>query len=243
MGSVTISASYGSQGDRIGRAVAERLELQFLDRAIPNAVARQLHLSEEDVQSLDERVPGRWERIFGSIGELDPPVTALPTATSLRLASDELRGQGVSSPEYDPSLPQGSLPVRAAGSPESFRLATETILRGVADAEGAVILGRCAMVVLAAHHDVLRVRLDGPLEARIARVVAGGTDEAAARRSQKDVDGAREQYARYFYRVSLADSALYHLIIDSSALSVECCVDLICRASEGLFGVVPTNRD
>lgn len=235
MGSVTISASYGSHGERIGRAVAERLGLDFVDRAIPNTVAQQLHLSEETAESFDERAPSRWERLFGSISEVDPPLSAHSSAQSLRLAGSELRDSSGAMLDFDPSATFGSLPTGVGRNPNEFRRATESTLRNVADGSGAVILGRCAMVVLAERPDVLRVRLDGPLDARIANRVAAGVEEATARRAQKDIDEAREQYARYFYKVSQDDARLYHLMIDSLALPVECSVDIIVRASQALF--------
>lgn len=204
MGSVTISASYGAHGDRVGHAVAERLGLSFLDRAIPNAVARQLQLSDQSAETLDERAPSRWERIFGSLSGLDA---------------------------YGPT---GQLH-RPIESMESFRLATETVLRQIADSTGAVILGRAAMVVLKGRADVLRVRLDGPLDARIAQVVASGIDETTARETQKQVDSAREHYAGFFYNVRQDDVRHYHLFIDSTAVSPEDCTDIIVKAAQSRF--------
>ena len=60
---VTISASYGAHGDMVGHALVERLDLPFLDRAIPAAVAHQLGLSADVEESLDEPVPRRWEQL------------------------------------------------------------------------------------------------------------------------------------------------------------------------------------
>jgi hypothetical protein len=54
------------------------------------------------------------------------------------------------------------------------------------------------MVMLGGRPDVLCVRLDGPVEARIAQVVAQGVDEASARQGQQEADSAREAYARVF---------------------------------------------
>lgn len=106
------------------------------------------------------------------------------------------------------------------------------MLRNVADTTGAVILGRAGMVVLGGRDDVLCVRLDGPLEARIAQAVADGSDEATARETQKDVDDARERYASLFYKVRQDDPRLYHLIIDSTALPVDACTDVIITAAK-----------
>jgi hypothetical protein len=206
MASVTISASYGARGERIAQAVAARLRLTFLDRAIPLEVARQLHLSEESATEVDERAPTRGERFAG----------ALAAAGSVSTAA------GVS-----------PLPIQA---PDVFRAATEGILRTVADTTGAVILGRAAMVVLGGRDDVLCVRLDGPVDARIAQAVADGADPATARDAQRDVDGARNQYASFFYRQHQDDPRLYHLIIDSTALSVDACVEIIVAAAAARTG-------
>jgi cytidylate kinase len=204
-GSVTISATYGAHGDQIGHGVAERLRLPFLDRAIPATVARQLKMSEDAAETLDQRAPSRWDRIAASFTGIDASYSGVPF----------LATQGESA--------------------DTFRAATESVLRQVADSTGAVILGRAGMVVLGDRNDVLRVRLDGPVEARIAQAIAGGTDEQLARATQRDADAAREHYAKYFYNVSQDDGSLYHLFIDSTALNADTCVELIALAAEARF--------
>jgi hypothetical protein len=79
------------------------------------------------------------------------------------------------------------------------------------------------------------VRLDGPVEARVAQAVADGRDEATARKDQKDVDSARDYYLRYFYKAHQEDVRLYHLMIDSTALPLDVCVDLVVQAAKGRF--------
>ena len=206
MGTITISASYGAHGDRVARQVAERIGLPFLDRAIPSAVARRLRLSQKSADAHDERPPSRWDRFFSSFSGVDPESTTMGPSP----------------------IPLDSL--------EAFRLATESVLREVANATGAVILGRAGMVVLGGRDDVLCVRLDGPIAARIEQAIADGIDEATARETQKDVDGAREQYASFFYKVHQDDARLYHLIIDSTALPVNACVDIILTAARSRLG-------
>ena len=206
MASVTVSASYGARGERIAQAVAERLGLAFLDRAIPIRVARQLHLSEESAESSDERAPTRWDRF----------------ANLLSAAGSVTTATGVS-----------PAPIQDA---DAFRRATESILQRVADTTGAVFLGRAGMVVLGGRADVLCVRLDGPIEARIAQAVADGADPAIAGDAQRDVDGARNDYASFFYRQRQDDARLYHLIIDSTALPIDACVDIVVRAARAQIG-------
>ena len=79
---VTISASYGTHGDEIAHRVAERLDLPFLDRAIPASTAQQLAQSGEIGESLDEPAPRRWERIIMGFANATTPMgpNKLPTA-------------------------------------------------------------------------------------------------------------------------------------------------------------------
>jgi hypothetical protein len=206
-GVVTLSASYGAHGDKVGRALAGRLQLPFVDRAVPTtAAARELGLPEDVAESLDEHPPGRWERIAVAFANIGVPVGP------------------VVSPEDLPLMPV------------QFRAATEAQLQYIADTTGAVVLGRAGMVVLGARPDVLCVRLDGPVEARIAQVMALGIEEAAARQGHREVDSAREAYARVFFNARQGDPRLYHVILDSTVLSAEACVDIIVRAAADRFG-------
>ena len=100
------------------------------------------------------------------------------------------------------------------------------------------MLGRAGMVVLGGRPGVRCVRLDGPVEARIAQVVAHGVDEASARQGQREVDSAREAYARVFFNVRQDDPRLYHVILDSTVLSAEACISIIVRAAQERFGAV-----
>jgi hypothetical protein len=203
---VTVSASYGAHGDKVSRLVAERLDLPFLDRAIPAARAHELALSTNVAESLDEYVPNRWERMAMAFANV--PV---PTGPS--------------------QLPPDEITTR-----EGFRAESELALRELADTTGAVILGRAGMVALGKRSDVLCIRLDGPVEERIAQVVAQGVDESEARKGQREVDKARDTYARVFFGAHQDDPGLYHVVLDSTALSIDTCVEIIVRAASDRFG-------
>lgn len=206
-GVVTISASYGAGGSLVGPLVAEQLGLPFLDRAIPAAAAAALDVPDDVAEALDERAPGRLERLARSLAHAATPIG--PDA----------------------------IDVAVTEHPDHFRMATETVLRQAADSTGAVVLGRCGMVVLAGRPDLLAVRLDGPVEARVALVAeAEGIDEAVARRRQRESDSAREAYARTFYHVRQDDPHLYHLVIDTTVLGTEATASLVVEAARVRFG-------
>jgi cytidylate kinase len=84
---------------------------------------------------------------------------------------------------------------------------------------------------------VLRVRLFGPEAARIqqaARVEGISVDDATTR--LPEVDRARGHYVHRLYRRDIDDPALYHLQIDSTAVHLDGCVEVIAAAYEALIG-------
>jgi cytidylate kinase len=78
---------------------------------------------------------------------------------------------------------------------------------------------------------VLRVRLFGSREARIAQASRiENVDAATARQLLPEVDRARAQYVRRLYGLSIDDPDLFDLQIDSTALPLDACADIIVSA-------------
>jgi len=70
---VTLSASYGAGGSQVGPALAERLGVEFLDRAIPARVAERLAVSLDAALAHDESLGdaiGRFASSFAMLPEL-----------------------------------------------------------------------------------------------------------------------------------------------------------------------------
>jgi cytidylate kinase len=163
---VALSASYGSGGNVVGQALAERLGVPFVDRAIPVKVAE----------------------------ETQVPADALTS--------------------------------------DAFRRATERVLLGQCGTGEGVILGRAAAIVLHDDPRVLKVRLDGPRDARIPRAMAlFEVAEPTATRTLERLDRIHADYASELYGADIHDFALYDLIIDSTRIPAETCVEMISAAA------------
>jgi cytidylate kinase len=67
MALITLSASYGSGGSRVGPELAAVLGVPFLDRAIPTAVADHMHVPEDEALARDESPGGLLARIRSSL--------------------------------------------------------------------------------------------------------------------------------------------------------------------------------
>lgn len=200
---VTLSAAYGTGGGVVGPAVAKRLGVPFIDRAIPARVASDLGVPIEHAMSHDEQVKGWLHRLL---------------AAAAPMSSDYLVG-------YD--MP------RVALLPDAeFVACTESAIRETVQQGGGVILGRAAAVVLRNHPTALHVRLDADPERRARQAMRElGLDERTARERLEQNDRARITYVRHFYREDAANPTLYHLMLDSTRLSLDTCVDVIATAA------------
>jgi cytidylate kinase len=198
---VTISAAYGAGGSLIGPRVAERLGVPFLDRAIPVSVADHLEVPREGFSH--RGVPRDLFRRW--LPSFVPPAHLFAgTATS-----------------DDPTTM----------SEDEFRQETERVLHEYSEA-GAVILGRAAAVVLRDEPGALHVRLDGPADRRVGQaMVVHGVDRPTAERELKIADQARETYVERWYGVDPHDPRNYDVVINSTRINVDDCVELIVLAA------------
>ena len=125
----------------------------------------------------------------------------------------------------------GPLAYRSFADEHAFREKTEEVLREIA-MTGGVVLGRAAAFVLADVPRALHVRLDGPVDARVAAVVArSGRPEAEVRRELRSNDAARAGYVRHFYRNDATQARHYHLVLDTTAISWSAAADLVIAAA------------
>lgn len=113
----------------------------------------------------------------------------------------------------------------------SYLRVTEQVIRERAP-HGMVVLGRAAAVVLRDDPTALHVRLDGPRERRLEQaMLVEHVDRETAERHMQETDRAREAYVRQFYDLDARDLRLYHLALDSTALPLDACVELIALAA------------
>jgi len=117
-----------------------------------------------------------------------------------------------------------------ATSPEFCR-ETERLLIETADAGEVVVLGRAGAIVLRDRPGAVHVRLDGPPEPRVFQGMrVENISENEARRRQRDSDRARVEYVKHFYRADPRDPRHYHLVLNSTAVALPTCVELIVTA-------------
>jgi cytidylate kinase len=169
------------------------------------------------------------DRLSVSLDEVlareEPPHGALSRLIALLAPATMATYAGLASPELT--------------NDETFRAATERVLRDYAST-GAIILGRGAAVVLREVAHVTHVRLDGPRERRILQAMRlQALDRAEAERQMRNADLSREAYVRHWYHADPRDPSLYHLVIDSTSVTLEACAELIALASTSRLPPTP----
>jgi cytidylate kinase len=199
---VTISATYGAGGALIGPAVAERLGVPFVDRAIPREVADELGVPVDHVLCRDDQARGWLGRLLAAAAPMSAEWTIDPDHARTALLSDT-----------------------------DILRCTEGVIRK-ACRDGGVILGRAGAIVLRDHPTAFHVRLDGDPQRRVRQAMVHlGVPEHEAREGLLRNDKARVAYVRQFYNgADPAHPQHYHLVLDSTRIPLETCTDLIVSA-------------
>lgn len=204
MSLVTLSATYGAGGSRIGPELARRLGVPFVDRLISSDAASSMAVP-LDAAFRDDDVTSSHvlSRLLASLAPIG-----------------EAYGVGGTGNETH--------------SRPSVTDAAERAIFERADSGDGVILGRAAALVLRDDPRALHVRLDGPRDARLEQAMRiEGTDRETAVMRMKTTDDARHGYVRRFRNADARDPSLYHLIIDSTAVGLDTCVEMIVSAACG----------
>jgi hypothetical protein len=174
----------------------------LLDRTIPDAVAQQTGLPADAVAEVDDEPHSAVQRLVASLGRS----TTISGGTAGSFEGLDVQER------------------RMRAHIEAF-LARSSV-------SGGVTIGRGGMVVLRSVPWALHVHLGGPREARLRqRMMIEGIDRDTAARRQRVEDRTRMQYVRRAYGVDGGDPQWYHLMIDSTAIDIATCVDLIVAAS------------
>ena len=207
MGTVTIAATYGAGGSVIAPAVAARLGLPFIERAIPIDVAKEINASVEYTLADDVEYTSRVGRVLERILASSGLFVGVPPAP------EELGDA--------PDIEQSETILR--------RLADTSGCVILGRAGVFVLKGHPGVL-----HVRLDGKVEARCRAAAAR---RGIDLAVATREQQQTDRARAAYIERFYPRAGAwnDARHYHLVLDGTVLSADACTDIIVRAAQDRF--------
>ncbi len=132
-----------------------------------------------------------------------------------------------------------NIAINAAGSYNGMSIATQiqlaqmNVIKRIADAGKSVIIGRGADYILREREDCLHVfvRADIPFKAKRVLDIYGETEQRIEARLE-DMDVRRRVFYRSFAMREWGVIENYNMMLDSGALGIERCAELICAAAE-----------
>lgn len=209
---VSITEALGSGAPAISQAVGERLGIPVVDREVLLRAAQQAGVSPETIEQA-ERAPSFLTRMLEWLGrnpELEEPL------------------------DSDLDLQQ-TFPQLSIMTSETYRELIGNVIRSIADAGGAVIVGHGSHVILKEHPNALRVFLNAPLAVRAARISQmQGLDLAAAEKFVRESDVTRRTFFEQQYNIRRNEAQNYDLCLRTEHLSFETCAEVICLAATQL---------
>jgi cytidylate kinase len=120
-----------------------------------------------------------------------------------------------------------------AGQRDKYELTMENTRIVLEEAEqGGVVMGRNGAFILRDRPGALHVRLDGPLERRVARAARdAGIDVERARKRQKREDQVRADMSIDLYGWDPREPDQYDMVLNTGLLDLDTCVAIIVEAA------------
>lgn len=206
---IAINRELGSGGRTVGRKLAERLHVEFYDKALIKTLEDRYSLSVEEIEKLKSR-SNTW-------------------LAELKRALFASEGMAVTS-NYILAVP-GDKPVQ----PTTYDIfkAEQEILKSIAAEESCVIAGRSGFYVFRDHPNHLSVLIQASMPFRIERVMRkqNMTREQAIKTIEK-IDKMRENYVKEYTKTSRYDTRNYDLVITADGKTEDQIVDIILKYIE-----------
>lgn len=206
---IAINRELGSGGRTVGRKLAERLHVEFYDKALIKTLEERYSLSVEEIEKLKGQ-SHNW------LAELK---RALFASEGIAVTSN-----------YILAVP-GDKPIQPT-TYDMFK-AEQEILKSIAAEESCVVAGRSGFYVFRDHPNHLSVLIQASIPFRIERVMLkqNMTREQAVKTIEQ-IDKMRENYIKEFTKTSRYDTRNYDLVITADGKTEDQIVDIIMKYIE-----------
>lgn len=200
---ITINRELGSGGRTVGLKLAEKLGVQFYDKAVVEAIEEKYNLNVDEIEKLKGKKQNWWSDLK-------------------RVVS--VGGGIMGAPYY--SVSEGEVTVKTT-TDEMFRTETQ-ILKGIAEEESCVLAGRSGFFVFRDHPNHLSILIQASMESRIKRLMGKqNLSEEEARKTINKVDEMRENYVNRYTGTSRYDARNYDIVLRADGKTEDELVDII----------------
>ena len=199
---VTLHGQYGCGVTSIGKKLADRLGIDYVDRKIIAEVAQRLQRGERIIEE-KESLPGN------AIGRIAQALSISGMDYSLAY------------------IPPEDLPVDDVHYLETLK----SVVKGLAKNNSMVIHGRGSQFILRDEVKALHVLLVAPAEIRIQNIMnSQNLDSEAAVREMNKLDGSFHQFIKRYFKAELEEPVFYDIILNTHYFTEDEIVNLVTEA-------------
>ncbi len=199
---VTIRGKLGSGAPEVGRRVAEKLHIDYIDREIIAEVASRLNLHEQEV--IAKEMP--------------------PTTLRERIEEALQRGYATGVGIQGAYLPISQIPLDDTRYLEALtKLITE-----LSDGPSCVIYGRGSQFILRNHPHTINVSVVAPFKVRLKRVMdIMKLNEDKAKQEMARFDNSAREFHKRLFGAEMEDPTCYDLVVNTERFGYEMASSMI----------------
>jgi len=204
---VTIRGQLGSGAADIGKRVAARLKIDYVDREIIAGVAKQLDYPEKKIEKQEMPPTNVFKRIGDALVRSYPP---------------SISAGGISAP-MPMYLPVSEIPL----DDSSYLKGLEATITELAK-NSIVISGRGSHFILKDNPDAFHVLVVAPMGIKVKRDMESlKLDEKATRQEIKKYDGSRSEFIKRYFKAEIEDPNNYDLVVNTEHINYEDAASII----------------
>ncbi len=194
---VTIRGQMGSGAPEIGRLVADRLQIEYVDREIIEQVAKRLVWTKQGVEAKEMppgSLVGKIARAFSHYGAA---------------GGDPSGFHSVYSPAWEIPLDD-----------TRYLAGLNSVIRELAETNSIVIRGRGSQFILKDHPGAVHVLTVAPLDTRVKRIMENlNLNEEAAKKEIARFDSSRREFTKRYFHTELEEPMNYDIVINTYELN------------------------
>ena len=206
---ITIRGTLGSNAPEIGKLIAEKLHIDYVDREIIAEIAERVRRPNYDVAA-KEMPPGSLGGRIVEALSYNYPSQSLP----------DVAYTGAYLPTWE--MPLDNI---------QYLAGLEFVIKKLAIGSSIVVRGRGSQFILKDYPGALHILIVAPLALRVKRIMESlAIKEAEARKEIEHSDSSHREFARRYFHAVLEDSVNYDLVINTEHFSVGDAAGLIVGA-------------
>jgi cytidylate kinase len=217
MAIVTISRELGSSGTFIALKLAEKLNCICYDQQVIHEIAEKLGKNKDQISDFDQETYNRVGVFFQE------------ALNSIAQGGLVFHPFGIGPLDWDSAEMFNSFPSDIYREKDYFAVLNQ-VINDIAKEDNAVILGRGGCQILKDHHGARHIRVVADHKDRISRVVKEqNIGETKAEELITGKDKAASSFIYDFFDADWNDPHNYHLVINSSLIKPDDCINLILK--------------